>query len=153
MKFLKLFNEHKSEFDSIDNLEQLEIIKELGEARFAYLYDDNFVFRAVLSKPDCILIALYINEFTEYRIRPSFNWFDIKDYFIPFLESLTSDFEINYESKGKNKRGISFNYPDYLTYGPPSNKTISVEDILKDKLENETINAIFVYVKSNYFIF
>jgi len=55
MKFLKLFNEHKSEFDSIDNLEQLEIIKELGEARFAYLYDDNFVFRAVLSKPDDFL--------------------------------------------------------------------------------------------------
>jgi hypothetical protein len=147
MKFLKLFNEHKSEFDSIDNLEQLEIIKELGEARFAYLYDDNFVFRAVLSKPDSILIALYINEFNEDRLRPNFNWSNIKDYFIPFLENLTADFEINYEPKGKNKRGISFNYSDSST-----TKTISVEDILEDKLEDETISAIFVYVKSNYFI-
>ena len=42
MKFLKLFNEHTEQF--IDNQDQLEAIKELGEARFAYLSDDyNFV--------------------------------------------------------------------------------------------------------------
>lgn len=146
MKFLKLFNEHTEQF--IDNQDQLEAIKELGEARFAYLSDDyNFVFRAVLSKPDSILIALYINEFTEERVRPNFNWFDVKDYFIPFIQNLLSEgFEINYVPKGKNKRGISFNYSSDHTKG------ILVEDILEDKVEDQTINAIFVYVKSAYFI-
>ena len=146
MKFLKLFNEHTEHF--IDNQDQLEAIKELGEARFAYLSDDyNFVFRAVLSKPDSILIALYINEFTEERVRPNFNWFDVKDYFIPFMQNLLSaGFEINYIPKGKNERGISFNYSSDHTKG------ILVEDILEDKVEDQTINAIFVYVKSAYFI-
>lgn len=146
MKFLKLFNEHTEQF--IDNQDQLEAIKELGEARFAYLSDDyNFVFRAVLSKPDSILIALYINEFTEERVRPNFNWFDVKDYFIPFMQNLLSEgFEINYDPKGQNKRGISFNYSSDHTKG------ILVEDILEDKVEDQTINAIFVYVKSAYFI-
>lgn len=146
MKFLKLFNEHIEQF--IDNQDQLEAIKELGEARFAYLSDDyNFVFRAVLSRPDSILIALYINEFTEERVRPNFNWFDVKDYFIPFMQNLLSaGFEINYVPKGKNERGISFNYSSDHTKG------ILVEDILEDKVEDQTINAIFVYVKSAYFI-
>ena len=146
MKFLKLFNEHTEQF--IDNQDQLEAIKELGEARFAYLSDDyNFVFRAVLSRPDSILIALYINEFTEERVRPNFNWFDVKDYFIPFMQNLLSaGFEINYVPKGKNERGISFNYSGDHTKG------ILVEDILEDKVEDQTINAIFVYVKSAYFI-
>jgi len=146
MKFLKLFNEHTEQF--IDNQDQLEAIKELGEARFAYLSDDyNFVFRAVLSKPDSILIALYINEFTEERVRPNFNWFDVKDYFIPFMQNLlNAGFEINYVPKGKNERGISFNYSSDHTKG------ILVEDILEDKVEDQTINAIFVYVKSAYFI-
>jgi len=146
MKFLKLFNEHTEQF--IDNQDQLEAIKELGEARFAYLSDDyNFVFRAVLSKPDSILIALYINEFTEERVRPNFNWFDVKDYFIPFMQNLLSaGFEINYVPEGKNERGISFNYSSDHTKG------ILVEDILEDKVEDQTINAIFVYVKSAYFI-
>ena len=146
MKFLKLFNEHTEQF--IDNQDQLEAIKELGEARFAYLSDDyNFVFRAVLSRPDSILIALYINEFTEERVRPNFNWFDVKDYFIPFMQNLLSaGFEINYVPKGKNERGISFNYSSDHTKG------ILVEDILEDKVEDQTINAIFVYVKSAYFI-
>jgi len=132
----------------MDNQDQLEAIKELGEARFAYLSDDyNFVFRAVLSKPDSILIALYINEFTEERVRPNFNWFDVKDYFIPFMQNLLSaGFEINYVPKGKNERGISFNYSSDHTKG------ILVEDILEDKVEDQTINAIFVYVKSAYFI-
>lgn len=146
MKFLKLFNEHSEQF--MDNQDQLEAIKELGEARFAYLSDDyNFVFRAVLSKPDSILIALYINDFTEERVRPNFNWFDVKDYFIPFMQNLlSSGFEINYVPKGKNERGISLCQPFIHTKG------ILVEDILEDKVEDQTINAIFVYVKSAYFI-
>lgn len=98
---LKLKIENKVIFSS--NEDQLEAIKELGEARFAYLSDDNFVFRAVLSKPDSILIALYMNEFTEERVRPNFNWFDVKDYFIPFIQNLLSEgFEINYNPKGWN---------------------------------------------------
>lgn len=157
---LKLKIENKVIFSS--NEDQLEAIKELGEARFAYLSDDNFVFRAVLSKPDSILIALYINEFTEERVRPNFNWFDVKDYFIPFMQNLLSaGFEINYVPKGKNERGISFNYNQKwqrklmkLLKNLPisSDQGILVEDILEDKVEDQTINAIFVYVKSAYFI-
>lgn len=150
MKFLKIFNEHTEQF--IDNLDQLEVIRELGDARFAYLSDDyNFVFRAVLSRPNSILIALYINDFIEEeRVRPNFNWFDVKDYFIPFMQNLLSaGFEIDYVPKGQNKRSIAFNYSSNRNN---HTKIILVEDILEDKVEDQTINAIFVYVKSAYFI-
>lgn len=98
MKHLKPFNENK------DNTEELQ---DLCDSYFAYLYDEGFEVKISIGILDerCIKINKPNSSGPTYN----FSWNDIKDYFIPFLQSLLRKEDL-YQPSWIVKTGILFNY-------------------------------------------
>lgn len=98
MKHLKPFNENK------DNTEELQ---DLCDSYFAYLYDEGFEVKISIGILDERFIK--INKPNSSGPTYNFSWNDIKDYFIPFLQSLLRKEDL-YQPSYIIKTGILFNY-------------------------------------------
>jgi hypothetical protein len=135
-------------FDS--NEEQMAALQDLCDTNLAYLKDENFVVRIVMSRPDSFYIFIGLDGFNLTGIRDYFSWGVVKDHIIPFFHYLVKDFKIQENAKGHNPRGISF-----LSYDSTGtvNEHIDVDEILNDEIaDDKQVAGLSIYVKSEYFI-
>lgn len=135
-------------FDS--NEEQMAALQDLCDTNLAYLKDENFVVRIVMSRPDSFYIFIGLDGFNLTGIRDYFSWGVVKDHIIPFFHYLVKDFKIQENAKGHNPRGISF-----LSYDSTGtvNEHIDVKEILNDEIaDDKQVAGLSIYIKSEYFI-
>lgn len=153
MKHLRKFNEN--------NINKLDELKDFCESNLAFLLDDlikidyEFItFRAYNSsisgtpishKTSCYTINIVPQE-TEVR------WLDIKDYFIPFIERLSS-YVYNIIPLNHDNDIISIKYIDNNNYKPSHYNYYSrfnhynYYDIIKDEVKEEIILSIRIKVE------
>lgn len=135
-------------FDS--NEEQMVALQDLCDTNLAYLKDENFVVRVIMSRPDSFYIFIGLDGFNLTGVRDYFSWSVVKDHVIPFFHYLVKDFKIQENAKGHNPRGISF--VSYDSTGTV-NEHIDVEEILNDQIsDDKQVAGLSIYIKSEYFI-
>jgi len=132
MKYLKKFNESKKIENELAELAEftnnclIQLIDEGYEVTYRYFDHNGYA--------TCYTISIsaygndyFVNEEEEDIDKyPTFNYNDVKDYFIPYIILLTDKYNI-----------------DHVTLNVKGNSTIvSVEDIIDDKLDFNIINNI-----------
>ena len=146
MKHLKRFNE------SVDvvALNTILEIQDFCQNCFAYLIDDNFEFSVNRSRH----VYQDLSEDNVYEISLfrdiSFKWYNIKDYYIPFIKLLSSRYNLsNFSSSFDHtedhshivvKIGKHYSGYRYYTYDE------IVNDQVKDSGEFTNINSIKIKV-------
>jgi len=106
VKHIKPFNESK------ENLK--EELKYFCETSLAYLLDDGYDISITLRDNQHIIITLGLKaqENTWLQDYDTFNWDDVKDHYIPFIQMLVRRYELLDYSTGNfafnTKRGIFY---------------------------------------------
>jgi hypothetical protein len=128
MNTLKRFNENLS-----DN--EINDLKDLCDAHFAYLYDEGYIVN-VENKVDEFghdgrvkIPYTHIDFRKGNESSDAFTWSDIKDYFIPFAENLYSEYPlavITFRKKESNQFILGWVYKEY-----------HIEDIVADTIKQD----------------
>lgn len=136
MKHLKMFKESLNDGES-------EELLDFCETNLAYLMDDGFE----ISCDDNQYINLYLpgesNRFRYGTAKDPFDWNDIKDHFIPFIQLLSKRYELKH-----------FNRPsDYVVlfqgdFAKGLNRNIyaTVEQVINDDLPTEVYHTLWCIV-------
>lgn len=141
MKYLKSFNEKKN------YQEILSDVKELCEESLVYLLDDpSYNLKFFFSIHNTLSIVFLKKEKT------SFSWDDIKNDYIPFIEILSSKYNIH-KSERTGKEVSTTYLKEYLErdgYAPPKKvfrhegKDYTLEEILNDMVDIENLIKVKV---------
>ena len=133
MKHLNLFKE------SLNDGERDELI-DFCETNLAYLMDDGFE----ISCDDNQYINLYLPGKSPYGANPNairidpFDWNDIKDHFIPFLQLLSRRYEL---------KNFGHRPSDYVAlFQGDRNKYATVEQVINDDLPTEVYHTLWSIV-------
>jgi hypothetical protein len=134
MKHLKMFKE------SLNDGERDEL-KDFCETNLAYLMDEGFE----ISCDDNQYINLYLPGKSPYganpnaiRIKDPFDWNDIKDHFIPFLQLLSRRYEL---------KNFGHRPSDYVVlFQGDRNKYATVEQVINDDLPTEVYHTLWCIV-------
>lgn len=129
MKHLKKFNESLQ-------LDEVNELKEFCETSLAYLIDEgfevscrdesstNFVGKRQ-TQEDLIMITLYLPNVPRLE---QFDWNDVKDYYIPFLQLLSRRYELcNWNDLGNEKYDVCF-------HGGGSYRFATIDQVVNDDL-------------------
>ena len=125
MIYVKLFEKF------IENLtnEEINKLKDLCDAHFAYLYDDNYIANVENKVSEFGHDGRIKKPYTHIDIRKldesTFTWSDIKDYFIPFTNHLHSEYPLARITFRKKEIIVGWVYQDY-----------NIEDILEDNIKD-----------------
>lgn len=140
MKYLKSFNEKKNYQEIFSD------VKELCEESLVYLLDDPSYSLEFFSIQNTLSIVFLKKEKT------SFSWDDIKEDYIPFIEILSSKYNIH--TSERTGKEVSTTYlKEYLErdgYAPPKKvfrqegKDYTLEEILNDEVNIEKLIRIKV---------
>ena len=131
MKHIKSFNESKDNFE--------EELREFCETSLAYLIDEgfevscrdesstNFVGKRQ-TQEDLIMITLYLPRSHNAPGLKQFDWNDVKDYYIPFLQLLSRRYELcNWNDLGNEKYDVCF-------HGAGSYRFATIDQVVNDDL-------------------
>jgi hypothetical protein len=129
MKHLKKFNEGLQ-------LDEVNELKDFCETSLAYLIDEgfevscrdesstNFVGKRQ-TQEDLIMITLYLPNVPRLK---QFDWNDVKDYYIPFLQLLSRRYELcNWNDLGNEKYDVCFQ-------GGGSYRFATIDQVVNDDL-------------------
>ena len=129
MKHLKKFNESLQ-------LDEVNELKDFCETSLAYLIDEgfevscrdesstNFVGKRQ-TQEDLIMITLYLPNVPRLK---QFDWNDVKDYYIPFLQLLSRRYELcNWNDLGNEKYDVCFQ-------GGGSYRFATIDQVVNDDL-------------------
>ena len=127
MRYLKSFNESvKSSTDEV---------KDFAEDCLAYLLDDGFEITGHHMAHDDKQIVIWIDKpgpnKGQIKTRIGFEWDDIKDYYIPFVQLLANRYQLaRFEQIGGVDYPVRFNYG----VGSPDLEDFTYEQIVGDNL-------------------
>jgi hypothetical protein len=130
MKHLKMFNE------SLNDGETKELI-DFCETSLAYLMDEGFDISCDLDK--YLQLSLPGKSDTGYgTAKDPFDWNDIKDHFIPFLQLLSRRYELKH---------FGHRPSDYVVlFQGDRNKYATVEQVINDDLPTEVYHTLWSIV-------
>jgi hypothetical protein len=140
MKHLKRYNE------SLNNNETEELL-DFCETSLAYLMDDGFE----ISCDDNKYINLYLPGKSPYganpnaiKIKDPFDWNDIKDHFIPFLQLLSKRYELNRLFDINHKFKLESDY--VVLFQGDRNMYATLEQVINDDLPTEVYHTLWCIV-------
>jgi hypothetical protein len=130
MKHLKMFKESLN-----DN--EVEELKEFCETSLAYLMDEGFDISCDLDK--YLQLSLPGKSPSRYgTAKDPFDWNDIKDHFIPFLQLLSRRYEL---------KNFGHRPSDYVVlFQGDRNKYATVEQVINDDLPTEVYHTLWSIV-------
>ena len=133
MKHLKPFFEAVSGWDNINVGELKDFV---NNSHFAYLVDEGFTIDVLCKHKGTLFIEENLDGTTYIRItkiergsRCRFNWHDIKDSFISFLESFIRRYNLS-DTRLKLDFGVE-------THGVSGVTTYNVSDVMEDRIKSD----------------